>query len=98
MPRSAAGRADFAFACGTPPPLFGRSALSREANKRPGACAHRAFRVQDRSAIAPVSRSASGRLLVLLVVIDLGELRIDDVFLGFALGCPGVRARAAAGS
>src|SRR5712691_3293758 len=30
MPRSAAGRADFAFARGTPPPRFGRSALSRE--------------------------------------------------------------------
>src|SRR6266567_930720 len=98
MPRSAAGRADFIPAAERRRPGRSLRPLAREANKWPGALAHRASRIQDRSAIAPVSRSASGRLLVLLVIVDLGELRVDDVFLGFALGCPGVRARAAAGS
>src|SRR5262245_3131737 len=30
---------------------------------------------------ATASRQTSGRLLVLLVVVDLGELRVDDVLL-----------------
>src|SRR5438105_14632499 len=98
MPRSAAGRAHFHFPRTAGAPTR-RSALSRDqTNKRPGTRPHRAFRFQGRSAIAPVSRVASGRLLVLLVVVDLRELRIDDVFLGFALGALGARARTAVGS
>src|SRR6185312_6062593 len=41
-------------------------------------------RVDAMAAIAPVSRYASRRLLVLLVVVHLGELGIDHVFLGAA--------------
>src|SRR5712691_9134156 len=40
-------------------------------------------------------RDVSGRLLVLLVVVDLGELRVDDVLLGTTAGRAPRAARAA---
>src|SRR5262249_34513133 len=51
-------------------------------------------RRKSQSGMTKSSRLSSSRLFVLLVVVDLGELRVDDVLLGAAAGRP-TRGRAA---
>src|SRR5437899_1067150 len=85
MPRSAAARADLQASCGTTAPRSARSVLSRERPTNVPARLPTGLRVQDRSPVAPVSRSASVRLPAALLVLFGVALRVFDHALDIGL-------------